>query len=231
MKFAVLCFISGLCIWGNDGLEIRPLPYGVASEALGEARIFREAIDLVVVRHHPSILRQRFTGTIRRQTEQLLQLATQHGDSSLGVYSERYSRLLRAGRTGRAKRNVLGDRLRWLTGTATLEDVRAIKDTVEGVTSQLQAQGVVLRGAVACLQADREEMATMAEKTQELVDVINSQSRELYNLSATLEDLYSVTFELQLKLTLENTLSYLEMFEQELKQYDALFRYHRDLDI
>ncbi len=147
------------CIWGNDGLEIRPLPYGVASEALREARIFREAIDLVVVWHHPSILRQRFTGTIRRQTEQLLQLATQHGDNSLGVYSERYSRLLRA---GRAKRNVLGNGLLWLTGTTTLEDVRPIKDTVEGVTSQLQAQGVVLRGAVACLQADREEMATMA---------------------------------------------------------------------
>ncbi len=69
----------------------------------------------------------------------------------------------------------------------------------------------------------------MAEKTQELVDVINSQSRELYILIATLVDIYSVTFELQLKLTLENTLSYLEMFEQELKQYDALFMYHRDL--
>ncbi len=44
----------------------------------------------------------------------------------------------------------------WLTGAATLEDVQAVRDSVEGMTDQLQAQGAVLRGTEACEQADQE---------------------------------------------------------------------------
>ncbi len=210
----------------GSALEVKPLQYGVAAENIGEARVFREAVEIVAARKHPRAMRQQFAGTLRRQVQGLIQLASTHGDA-LDVYAERFARITRAGR--RPGRNILGDGLRWLTGAATLEDVQAVRDSVEGMADQLQAQGAILKGTVACVQADREEMAALAEKTQELINVINRQAQELRNTSLVLNDLYSMTFELQLKITIENALSYLEVFESEMQRYESIFKYHRDL--
>ena len=94
----------------------------------------------------------------------------------MSVYAELFARV----RTGGSnRRKVLGDGLRWVMGAATLEDVQAEKDSVKELADQLQHQDVVIRGTVACLKADHEEIAAVTTKANELINVIDFQIQEL----------------------------------------------------
>ncbi len=58
---------------------------------------------------------------------------------------------------------------------------------------------------------DREETAAMTTKANELINVIDFQIQELRNLSLALENVSSIQFELRIKVSLENILSFLEV--------------------
>ncbi len=88
---------------------------------------------------------------------------------------------------------------------------------------------MVIRETVACIQADRDETAAIASKTQELITVVDNQIRVLGNISDTLQGLSNMQFELQVKVSLESVLSFLEAFEYEASKYEQLYRYQRDL--
>ncbi len=207
-------------------VDVREIPYGIASEQDGEARVFTEATEVVFVRVHPKVIRRQYLDGLVKQADRLIQLALAHGDQEMNLYVERFARIKRS---SRRKRNILGDGLRWLTGSATLEDVQTVRDSVVGLDDQLQQQEIAIRDTVACVQMDREEIAAIATKTSELINVMNSQLQGLQNISDALDNLSSVQFELQIKTSLENTLSFLEVYDYEESKYEAMFKYQRDL--
>ncbi len=103
-----------------------------------------------------------------------------------------------------------------------------------GVAEQLQRQEIVIRETVTCIKADRDEMAAIVAKTQELITVVDDQIRVLGNIIETLQNLSDVQFELQIKVSLESVLSFLEALSMRLvnmNKYIGIRETFRKLDI
>ena len=143
----------------------------LASEQDGDARVFMDATEVVFVRMHPKVVRRQYLDGLVKQADMLIQLALAHEDQEMNLYIEWFARIKRS---SRQKRNILGDGLRWLAGSATLEDVQMVCNSFVGLDDQLQQQEIAIRDTVACVQMDREEITAIAAKTSELINVMNS---------------------------------------------------------
>ncbi len=211
-------------------LDVTPTPYGVLTRRLGEARTYAETYDVVFVREHPSLIRQKYLRGLYQKAKRLLQRMEQIKPNRFDMYSARMSALEHT-RPLREKRNILGDALRWVTGTATLDDIKAVREKVNELMTVRDSERVIIEDTVACVKENRETIDEITGKSNELIDIVNRVQGTLTKLSNATTRLSINMYADDVALAIENILSYLEYYKIEQDRFDQMFQYRRDLAI
>ena len=205
-------------------MEIEPAPFGVMTRKGGNVRVYAEAYDVVFLRTHPTALNAHLVG-LRRRVRRLM-------DRIKDVYPDQYrmyaARMEILKGSTRPKRNILGDGLKWLTGVATEDDVNKIKKVANKLLQSDNQQNILIKDTIVYVKENRKHVDEIVSKVNELTTALNAISVHIRNITGFLDKLMHLNYMAEISLIVENSLSYLELYDSKEQRFHERFQYKRD---
>ena len=190
-------------------------------------------VDATLVRHHP----EERLGPLRSMELKLRglikQLAPQAPQQSR-LFENRLNVIRPRGSSRRRKRgliNAVGEISKTLFGTATQDDVNQLRGKVNEIIAGNNEFKNVLTKSVVCINELRHQQETFRGKVNELVDHIENLNDRINSMILFQSNLSQRMLLSEMSNAIENGISYIESVHSEIRHYENLFQYRRDLAI
>ena len=220
--------IVAICIAWAASLQITPVPYGVVTLKQGEARTSTQAYEVVFLRSHPRHIRRALLGKLETRADELLALVNNTNPAEADLYRARLDDLRFRPRKRRGLINGVSELSRALFGFATDHDVQAIRAKVNEMVANRNAEQIVVKNLIVYFNDTINEQKKVRAKVNEMVRLVNEVRDNFYFYSDAVDQLAAKTRHVEIKILLENIVSYLDYYKAQQGLYDRLFQYRRD---
>ena len=209
-------------------LQVTPVPYGVVTLKQGEARTSTQAYEVVFLRSHPRHVRRTLLRSLEEKAEDLLALIDLTNPAEAQLYRTRLTDLRARPRRRRGLIDGVSELSRILFGFATDRDVTAIRSKVNELVASRNAEQIIVSDLIVCYNDTVHEQKKVRSKVNEMIGLINDVSADFSYLANVTDYLAARVRHVELRILLENIVSYLDFYKTQQSTYDRLFQYHRD---
>lgn len=238
LMFCCRCLLTLLLATYASTLTVRSVPQGVISINQGTAVAQDREYEVIIVRQHPSAVQKQFLPVLRKLSEALIQYKNSSGPLA-DLFNERYQFLNQYAkskdktRSFRNKRwaplEPIGAAVGNLFGLASARDVNKVKDTVNAVLDNMNAQQMVVEGLTAVVNDIIGHQQKVRMSVNVLTNQITNMTRSLDLVQQNIDKIAEVVIINTVSIFIEATLSKLERYYHEAKRFEDEYKFLRDI--
>jgi len=216
-----------VAVWATS-LRVTPVPYGVVTLKQGVARVTTQAYEVVFLRAHPRHIRRTLLKKLETKADELLSMVDITNPAEAQLYRARLNDLKVRPRTKRGLIDGVSELSRILFGFATDHDVKLIRAKVNELVANQNTEQIIIKDLVVCFNDTINEQRKVRTKVNEMIQLINNVRDDFAYLANVTDYLVTKMRHVELKILLENIISYLDFYKSQQGLYDRLFQYKRD---
>lgn len=227
---AILLFC---CVGWVAALSSYQIPYGVVIVPNGNAKLFVDTYEAVIVRSHPRVIVSNLLAELKEQLRSLISHMGEEGDNkNLNViYKRRFINLNRP--LSRSKRwaplEPLGEVTGSLFGLTTARESREMRSRINTIIDALGTQERIIRGFSIAINDTmhnqdiiQDTVASLTKRAKQVQKLMNQARTEMSDLERSLSNVQGY-------MLVESILSLFETYKSEERFFERTFKLTRDL--